>query len=109
MSSVKRRKIGGDAPSVPKSKQTETSKEASSSPEPEPEPAIETREADAETEVTKSFKDLVCLLSMYLMVYIADSGRVSLTRYAKHANLLAIKLQLPSRQNRYHWHFKEEI
>ena len=84
MSSVKRRKTSGNAPSVPKPKQTEV---ASSSPEPEPVPAIETKEVDAETEVTKSFKDLVCFVSMYLMVYVADSGRVSLTRYAKHVNL----------------------
>ncbi|PQE21106.1 hypothetical protein CJF32_00005581 [Rutstroemia sp. NJR-2017a WRK4] len=58
MPSAKRRKTDGDAPSVPKSKQTKTLKEASSSPEPEPVPAIETKEVDAETEVTKSFKDL---------------------------------------------------
>ncbi|KAM3074185.1 ribosomal RNA processing protein [Clarireedia jacksonii] len=58
MSSVKRRKTSGDVPSVLKSKRTETSKEASSSPEPEPVSAIATKEVDAETEITKSFKDL---------------------------------------------------
>ncbi|PQE25728.1 hypothetical protein CJF30_00000429 [Rutstroemia sp. NJR-2017a BBW] len=67
MPSAKRRKTDGASPSVPKSKQTKTLKEASSSPEPEPVPAIETKEVDAETEVTKSFKDLVCFHSMYQM------------------------------------------
>lgn len=64
---MKRRKTSGDAPSVPTSKQMETSKGASSSPEPVP--AIQTKEVDAETEVTKSFKDLVCLLPTFNGIY----------------------------------------
>lgn len=78
MSSVKRRKITGDAPAAPvKTKKVKTpvvEKAPSSSPEPEAEAATdETAEAgeSEEVEVTKSFKDLVGSLGV-VVKWLAD-------------------------------------
>lgn len=62
MSSVKRRKVGGDVPAAVKESPKPASTVRSSAPSsPEPEAANSVAKKDAEEgQVTKTFKDLVC-------------------------------------------------
>lgn len=110
MSSVKRRKVDGDAPSGILRKKNVVKEPAPASTSTSPGPTVpEDEEEEAAAEPTKSFKDLVRTLDTKLLLGTKlTEVRASSIPYATLVRLWDIKLQLQFKPNRYPSHSKVE-